>query len=118
MTKPTLCHTVKSVISGHSKIDKTHILMTDGSLMKVKSIAEYSPWSILQYFWPTLSNNQSWKPIFGLIFEWPLKTGYILSSVALDETNMSGCLYFWMQNIEMACDLDHASRRSNVNVSQ
>ena len=25
--------------------------------MKVKSIAECSPWSILQYFWPALSNN-------------------------------------------------------------
>ena len=31
--------------------------MTNGSLMKVKSIAECSPWSILQYFWPTLSDN-------------------------------------------------------------
>ena len=40
--------------------------MTNGSLMKVKSIAECSPWSILQYFWPALSDNWSWKPIFGL----------------------------------------------------
>ena len=42
--------TVKPVLSGHSKIDKTKNLMTNGSLMKVKSIAECSPWSILQYF--------------------------------------------------------------------
>ena len=28
----------------------TKILMTNGSLMKVVSIAECSPWSILQYF--------------------------------------------------------------------
>ena len=34
--------------------------------MKVKSIAECSKWSILQYFWPALSNNWSWKPFFGL----------------------------------------------------
>ena len=34
------------------------------SLMKVKSIAE--AWSILQYFWPALSGNWTWKPIFGL----------------------------------------------------
>ena len=34
--------------------------------MKVKSIAECSPWSILQYFWPALSDYWSWKPIFGL----------------------------------------------------
>ena len=24
------------------------------------------PWTILQYFWPALSDNWSWKPIFGL----------------------------------------------------
>ena len=32
------------------KIDKAKILMTNGRLMKVESIAECSPWSILQYF--------------------------------------------------------------------
>ena len=42
--------TVKPVLSGHSKIDKTKILMMNGSLMKVESIAECSHWSILQYF--------------------------------------------------------------------
>ena len=40
----------KTCVKCHSKIDKTHILMANGSLMKVKSIAECSPWSILQYF--------------------------------------------------------------------
>ena len=48
-----------TVLSGHSKIDKTKILMTNGSLMKVKCIAECSPWSILQYFLPALSDNRS-----------------------------------------------------------
>ena len=33
----------------HSKIDKTKVFMTIGSLMKVISITECSPWSILQY---------------------------------------------------------------------
>ena len=47
--------TVKPVKASTQKKDKTNILMTDGSLMKVKSIAECSPWSILQYFWPALS---------------------------------------------------------------
>ena len=42
--------TVKPILSSHSKIDKMKILMTNGSLMKVESIAECSPWSILQYF--------------------------------------------------------------------
>ena len=31
--------------------------MTNGSFTKVKSIAECSKGSILQYFWPALSNN-------------------------------------------------------------
>ena len=43
-------------------MDKTKILMTNGNLMKVKSIAE----CILQYFWPALSDNWSWKQSFGL----------------------------------------------------
>ena len=42
--------TVKPVLSGHSKIGKTKILLTNGSLMKVESIVECSHWSILQYF--------------------------------------------------------------------
>ena len=37
--------------------------MTNGSLMKVESIAECSRWSILQYFWPALGDNWSYKPI-------------------------------------------------------
>ena len=41
--------TVKPALSGPSKLDKTKILMTNVSLMKVKSIVECSPWSILQY---------------------------------------------------------------------
>ena len=36
-------HSVKPVKKGHSKIDKTKILITNGSLMKVESIAECSP---------------------------------------------------------------------------
>ena len=55
--------TVKPVLSGLSKIDKTKFLMTNGSLMEVESIAECSHWIILQYFWPALSDNRSWKPI-------------------------------------------------------
>ena len=36
--------------------------------MKVESIAECSLWSILQYFWPVLSNDRSWKLFFGLFY--------------------------------------------------
>ena len=35
-------NTVKPDLSGYSKIDKTKVLKTDGSLMKVESIAECS----------------------------------------------------------------------------
>ena len=43
--------TVKPVLNGHSKRDKTMVLKTNGSLMKVGNIAECSPrGSILQYF--------------------------------------------------------------------
>ena len=79
-------NTVKTVLSGHSKIDKTKILLTNGSLMKVESIAEC--WSILQYFWPALSDNWSWKPIFGLLFEWPLKTGFTVPVLAEDHSHV------------------------------
>ena len=37
--------------------------------MKVERIAECSPWSILQYFWPALSDDRSWKPIFLVFFD-------------------------------------------------
>ena len=42
---------------GISKIDKTKELKTAGSLMKVERCAKCSPCSILQYFWPALSDN-------------------------------------------------------------
>ena len=37
-----ILYTVKPVLSDHSKIDKTKVLKTNGSLMKVESIAECS----------------------------------------------------------------------------
>ena len=51
-------------------------LYDKGSLMKVDSIAECSPWSILQYFWPTLCDNWSWKPIFCLFERIPRSISY------------------------------------------
>ena len=39
-------NTVRPVLSCHLKIDKTKIIMTNDSLMKVESIAECCPWSI------------------------------------------------------------------------
>ena len=51
--------TVKPVLSNHSNIDKIKDLNTDYRLMQVNSIAECSPWSILQYFCPAFSDDQS-----------------------------------------------------------
>ena len=51
-------YTVKPALNGHSKIDKTKVLKANGSLMKVESIAECSPRSILQYFRPALSDKR------------------------------------------------------------
>ena len=45
-----ICKYRKTCLKLPLKIDETKILMTNGSLMQVKSIAECSPWSILQYF--------------------------------------------------------------------
>ena len=49
----------KSVLSRLSKIDKTKVLMENGSLMKGESIAECSPWNILQCFGPALRDIRS-----------------------------------------------------------
>ena len=47
----------------------------NGSLMTVESIVECIP----QYFWSALSDTRSWKTIFDLLFEWPLKTGFTVA---------------------------------------
>ena len=48
-------HTVKPVLSGQSKRRPKVVFKTDYCLMQVKSIAECSKGSILQYFRPSLS---------------------------------------------------------------
>ena len=67
--------TVKPVQIGHSKIDKTKILMTNGSLLKVKSIAECSSWAFCNTF-------DLYKVIIGLenqfsiFLKWLIYTGF------------------------------------------
>ena len=41
------------------KKDKTKILLTNSSLMKVKRFAQCSPRTIMQYFGPAFSDNRS-----------------------------------------------------------
>ena len=62
--------------------------------MQVKSIAECSKGSILQYFRPSFS--QSIIKIFVLsIFEWPLKTGFTVQKNSAN--NFSAYLYIILQ---------------------
>ena len=61
---------VKPVLSGHSKKDKTKVLMANGSLRNVKSIAECCN---------TFDIHKAiivWKTNFWSFFEWPLQTGF------------------------------------------
>ena len=57
-------NTVKPVLSGHSKRTQKLFFKTDYRLMQVKSIAECSKGSILQYFRPSLSYHFSLRPLF------------------------------------------------------
>ena len=61
------------------------------SLMKVESIAECSPWNILQYFEPALSDNWSWKPIFYL-FESGRFTQVLLYTKSVREESVVECI--------------------------
>ena len=69
-------NTVKPVLSDHSKIDKTKVLKTNGGLMKVKSIAECSLGAFCNTFDLHYAMIGLTKTCFGLLFEWPLKTGF------------------------------------------
>ena len=90
--------TVKPVLSGHSKLDKTKILLTNGSLMQVESIAE-CPWSILQYFWPALNGLEN--QFFGRFEGGPFSTGFtVYRLVCANKTmflNWRPCVYMYTE---------------------
>ena len=56
----------KSCLRGHSKKKTKIVFKTDYHLMQVKNIAEFSPWSILQYFRPSLSYHLPLRPVLCL----------------------------------------------------
>ena len=64
---------VKPVLSGHSKRRPKLVFKTDYGLMQVKSIAECSKGSILQYFRPSLSYLLSLVSLFCLFMSGPLR---------------------------------------------
>ena len=68
-------------------MDKTKILITNGSLMKV------------QYFWPALSDNRSWKPIFRLLRVTVLHRFYFTSKVIHLTITMHMQLSSWARDI-------------------
>ena len=51
-------NTVKPVLNGHFKIDKSEVFMENGSLMKMENIAECSPLEHSAIFLTTLSDKQ------------------------------------------------------------
>ena len=59
--------------------------MTNGSLMKDESIAECSYWGILQYFWPALSDNWCWNPLYGCFESGSFR--YVLLYTIFNEDN-------------------------------
>ena len=86
-----------------SKIDKTKVLKD--SLMKVESIAECSLGAFCNTFWPALSDNWSWKPILGLLFEWPLKTGFTICSFHVQVSKTQGSLWQSLNFTTVSADL-------------
>ena len=65
--------TVKPVLSSHSKKRPNLVFNTDCRLMQVKSIAECSKGSILQYFRPSLSYHLSLRSLFCLFLSGRLR---------------------------------------------
>ena len=78
-----VCSTVKPVLSGHSKRTQKLVFKTDYCLMQVKSIAECSKGSILQYFRPSLSYHFSLRPLFCILLSGRLRQVLLYS---LDHT--------------------------------
>ena len=72
-----LSNPVKPVKNDHSLKDQKMVFKTDYRLMEVKSIAECSKGSILQYFRPSLSYQLSLLKTFVFsIFEWWFYTSF------------------------------------------
>ena len=79
LTKSATQKMIKMRISW-ALLKKTKIRLqkqTNYRLMQVKSIAEYSNGSILQYFRHSFSYHLSLRSFFFSIFEWPFDTGLL-----------------------------------------
>ena len=83
--------TVKSVLSGHSKRRPNMVFKADYRLMQVKSIAECSKGSILQYFRPSLSYHSLLISLFCLFLSGNLRQVLLYSEKFFIITNTTYC---------------------------
>ena len=67
------CNTVKPVLSDHSRRRPKLFFKSDHRWMQIKSIAECSNGSILQYFWPSLSYHLPLRHLFCLFLSGRLR---------------------------------------------
>ena len=64
--------------------------------MQVKSIAECSPWSILQYFWPAISNNWlALKTNFQYYWQRPFYTGFTVHEIMSFQCGFGASHWRW-----------------------
>ena len=71
-----LVNTVKPVKNSHSKTDKTKFFMTNGSLMKVESIAECSTGNTFDLLYAIIGLGNH----FVVFLEWPFYTGFTVGA--------------------------------------
>ena len=72
---------VKPVYNGHPQKDRKFVFKTNYHLTQVKSIAECSKGSILQYFLPSLSYHLSFRSLVFSIFEWLFNSGFTVREI-------------------------------------
>ena len=76
--------TLKPLLRGHSKIDINKILMTNGSLMQVESIAKCSPWTVCNTFDLHLAII-CLEINLVFFFEWLLKTDFTVYNLIFED---------------------------------
>ena len=84
-------NTLKPVLSGHSKLDKTKVLETDVSLKHVKSIAECSKAFCNMFDLQLAIIGHECQ--FLVFFERPFKTGFTVGSKKKKRTQMNTITY-------------------------
>ena len=105
LQKYPLTGTVKPVLSGHSKRrPKICFFNTDYRLIQIKSIAECSKASILQYFRTSLSYHLPLRPLFCLFKSGRLRQGTVHVYVSGIQTVSSQLQYHGMNSLfEVYC---------------